>query len=483
VALGLLELARYVFFANWIFELSATMAAIVTVVALGYAGGRQSSDGRSTGFMRVLPVIFAASFAWMCAGSLISWHDALEWIASSPTTATVMILSIALCALGLRDGTEAGAHDFRIGWLDYSAIAILIVLSLRTAPLAVIEHWSSLVVPIDSISRKSPVAFWLLQSAALAVVAMLMYVGLRHVGSKWVAIPLSLIVTAATLFFVPLSGDKLAAVQAIPSYGPLRLVWCFILVWFIGRFYFIPAEQQQTRRFVFIGTSIWLAAVLWSTESAGYATAIWVASLTVFTAQRVVTWRDLQLSRGDTARRVVQILATPAVALAAVVIVVTIVYFMVLKTMPNWDTYLQNAPESPRAPDPTGPVWYMLIVFGALSIIAAMTLGNGWTDARMVPLAGLWTGFWAVSHFFVVTNEPARAFALVPLSLFMVAIAIRLMRSHRSHRWHRVVIAGLVPAFAMPVAIVLGHGRLVSEISRPQVLPPRITLQSPMPDK
>jgi hypothetical protein len=476
VALGLLELARYVFFANWIFELSATMAAIVTVVALGYAGSRQSSDGRGTGFLRVVPVIFSAAFAWMCAGSLISWHDALEWIASSPITATVMILSIALCAFGLRSGTEAGAHDFRIGWLDYSAIAFLTLLSFRTAPLAGIDAWSSLIVPLASISRKSAPSFWLLQSAVLAVVATVMYLGLRNIGSKWVAVPFSLIVTAATLFFVPLSGERLAAVQTIPSSGPLRVVWCFILVWFIGRSYFISGEQQQTRRFVFIGTSIWLGAVLWSTESAGYATAIWAGSLAVFTAQRTVAWRDKRLSRGDTIRRVVQILATPAVALAAVVIVITAAYFLLLETVPNWSSYLQSAPSSPAAPDPTGPVWYLLIVFGALSIVGAMMLGNDWMDARVVPLAGVWTGFWAVSRFFVITNEPARVWALIPLSLFMVALAIRLMRSHRSHRWHRIVIAGLVPAFAMPVAIVLGHGRLMSEITRPQVLPSRITL-------
>jgi hypothetical protein len=115
VAAGLIELVRYMVFANWIFELTAALAAILTIVALGYADGGEG-DRRGSGSVRVLLILFAAAFAWMCAASLISWRDALQWIASSPVSATVLLAAIALTAVGLRDGTGR-ICPLRMAWL------------------------------------------------------------------------------------------------------------------------------------------------------------------------------------------------------------------------------------------------------------------------------------------------------------------------------------------------------------------------------
>jgi hypothetical protein len=116
-------------------------------------------------------------------------------------------------------------------------------------------------------------------------------------------------------------------------------------------------------------------------------------------------------------------------------------------------------------------------------MIAAMILSRDPRDARLVPLAGLWAGFWAVGKFFIANPESIRVAALVPLVLFMLANSIRLMRrSDRTHRWHRVVVAALVPAFAMPIAIAFGHARLAAEMTRPQVSPFGIRAEAAPPD-
>jgi hypothetical protein len=182
-----------------------------------------------------------------------------------------------------------------------------------------------------------------------------------------------------------------------------------------------------------------------------YATAIWLASLAVFTVQRAISWREAGLSKGDVTRRVAQILATPTVALAAVVILITVAHLTQYGVTPDWTSYLRRTPAAVLPLDTTGSVWYLVLLFALLSMIAVLTFAHDPMDSRLVPLAGLWAGFWAVAGFFVATNEPVRAAALVPLLLFILAIALRLMRSDRTHRWHRIVVAALVPAFAIPI--------------------------------
>jgi hypothetical protein len=103
--------------------------------------------------------------------------------------------------------------------------------------------------------------------------------------------------------------------------------------------------------------------VLWSVESAGYATAIWIASLSVYAIQRAILWRELQLSNTEGVKRISQIIVTPMVALAAVVIVVTALYFGLFKVMPEWSIYLQGARVPAVSSDPTGPEWYLLLLF------------------------------------------------------------------------------------------------------------------------
>jgi hypothetical protein len=415
----------------------------------------------------------------MCAGSLISWNDALEWIASTPATAIIMMISVALSAFALRESAEFAGDERRLQWWDYAAIGALVIFSFRTAPIARLDQWASLLIPLDDLSQTSATSFWLLQSATLAIVAALMYLAFRHLGSKWLGPPFALIVTFATLFFIPRNANELLAIQMLPSWGPLRFVWCFVLIAFIASFYFLPPERQTAREFVFVGTTMWLGSVVWSAESAGYCTVVWLASLAVFTAQRAFAWRKAQLPSRETLRRIAQILLTPAFALAAIVIVVTAAHLALFQSLPDWSSYSRPGYVTGQASDPTGTGWYLILLFALLSIIGAVTLSHDPQDARLIPLAGLWAGFWAVGNFFVATNEPIRAAALVALVLFMLAIAVRLMRSDRTHRWHRVVVAALVAAFAMPIATVIGHSQFKAEVTRPQVSPFAIKVESP----
>ncbi len=113
VLAAIVELVRYMLNSDWLFILSATMAAIVTVVALGYTG-QSNGRSRSGGLPKMIPLLLVSAFGWMCAGTLVSWGDALQWIASSPRTAVIVVVVIGLTAFALRADRVGDADRFQL---------------------------------------------------------------------------------------------------------------------------------------------------------------------------------------------------------------------------------------------------------------------------------------------------------------------------------------------------------------------------------
>ncbi|MFN2601803.1 MAG: hypothetical protein ABR582_03480 [Gemmatimonadaceae bacterium] len=511
VILAVLELGYYALYANWIFLLSAVMGSIVTVVALDYVRSSASQSSRGRGLARMLPVLLAAAFAWMCAGSLVSWGDALSWIATSPRTALVLIASIALSAFALRELPELAPRKERFDWLDVVAIALLAVFSFRTFPMVEFYHWGFYVGPIEQLRQggrllwdtpsqygflsiliptvlpgSAWVAFWFYQSVVFAVVAGLMYNALRKITSRWIGAAFAFAVTLTTLFFRPRDETLILPAQMTPSGGPVRFFWSFVLLAFIAGFFFRSSERQRPRDFVVGGTLIWLASILWSAEGAVYCSAIWFLAFAVFLLQRVAQWRELGLSSRDVARRVMQFIAVPAVGLSLTVAALAFVYLLFFQVTPDWRGYIEYVLLYSRGGfgalpvDPSGPVWFLLLIFFVISTIAGMFLVEDARDPRLVPLAALWGCAWSVESYFVGRSHPVNALSLLPILLFAVAIAIRIVRSDRSHRWQRLVFAALVPGFAMPIALTLGHANFAAEVKETQLPLSRFTEQLPL---
>jgi hypothetical protein len=510
VCAALVELGFYALFANWIFILSATMAAVLTVVALGYTGQSEGQKGRYRGLPRVLPLLFAAAFGWMCAGGLVSWSDALEWISGSPRTALTVIAATALSAFALRGAPDLSPREQRLRWPDFLALAILVVFSFRTFPMVEFYHWGFYVGPIEQLRQggrllwdtpsqygflsilipaalpaSAWVSFWFYQSAIFAIVAALMYVTFRRLGSRWTGALFAFAVTFTTLFFRPRDETLILPAQMTPSGGPVRFLWSFLLLAFIAGHYFRPAEKQRSRDFVFGGTAIWLASVLWSAEGAIYCSAIWFCSFAVLLAQRAVEWRDTGVPARNILRRAAQWIAVPLVALAVTVVLVLLGYLLLFHMSPDWRGYVEYVVLYSRGGfgalpvDPSGSVWYLMLLFLIISTMAAMYLTRDARNPRLVALAGLWGGAWSVGSYFVGRSHPVNALSLVPLLLYSTAIGLSLLSTDRSRHWHRLVVTALVPAFAMPIALTLGHAGFAAEVTQRQLQLSRFTEQVP----
>lgn len=513
IALALIELAIYSVGANWIFLATAVLASVVTIAGLGLAKSRWrgSATERSGAVLRLLPLNIAGAFGWMCAASIISWGDAIAWISSSPRTLISLVAATALTVAALRLSREEGSYGRGwLRWWDYPVIAVLVVFSFRTYPIIEFYHWGFYIGPIEQLRQgglllwdtpsqygflsilmptalpgSSWLSFWFFQSAIFAVTSILMYWAFRRLGSQWIHGLFSFAITFTTLFFRPRDQLLILPAQMTPSGGPVRFIWCFALVAFIARYYFGPPESVARRHFALGGTVIWLASILWSAEAAIYCSAIWFSAYAVFLIQEASSWREEGIRKLDLGRRLAsRALVLPA-AFAGVIVLVVFIYRLFTGVAPDLRGYIEYALLYSRGGfgalpvDPSGSVWYLLLLFLTISTIAGMYLSIDLRDPRLVVLAALWGGAWSVGSYFVGRSAPVNALSLLPFLLYSMAIGLRLLNRDRPRRWHCVVSVALVPAFVMPIVLTVGHAGFPAAMAERQLSPSRITEQIP----
>lgn len=513
VAGALIELVLYVFTANWLFLLTALIASTMTFAPLGYAKPRRERARTGAGWtlVRIAPLVIVGSFGWMCAAGIVSWGDSLGWLAASVRTLVALVAVTALTIVALPPSLEETTSSRRwLRWWDYLALVLLVAFGFRTFPMVELYHWGFYVGPIEQLRQggrllwdtpsqygflsiliptvlpgSAWVSFWFYQSLIFAIVAVLMYVGIRRLGARWTNGLFAFAVTFTALFFRPRDQSLILPAQMTPSGGPVRFLWCFVLLTFVADHYFGPAEKRTARRFAVGGTIIWLASVIWSVEGAIYCSAIWFSAYAVFLAQQALDWRDAGMRARDIARRLAAMALMPLAGLAAIVVLMMLIYRLFIGVSPDWHGYLEYAVLYSRGgfgalpADPTGSVWYLLLLFLAISTIAGMYLSLDHRDPRLVVLAGVWGGAWSVGSYFVGRSHPVNALSLIPLLLLSTAIGLRMLSTDRSRRWHRLVITALVPAFAMPMALTLGHTGFPAEVTLRQLPLSRFTEQVP----
>jgi hypothetical protein len=510
VAAAMVELLSYARNSNWIFLVSAVLAAVVTRIALGYngRGGPGFRWDRGLGSVRLLPFLVTGTFAWMCAGSLISWNDALAWLSGSPTTAIILLAAVAITAFALRGVIDASPEPLR-PW-DYLAIAALALFAFRTYPVVEFYHWGFYVGPIEQLHQGGRLlwdtpsqygflsiiiptllpggawlAFWFYQSVIFAIVAALMYNAFRRVGTGWVTPVFAFLVTLTTLYFRPRDDALILPAQMTPSGGPVRFLWCFVLLAFIAAHFGNTVATRKPRDFAVWGTLIWLASIVWSAEGAIYCTAIWLASYTVFLGQQAAAWREQEVPTSTIARRLARYGAFPLVGIIGIVAIVVLAYFAIVGMLPDWRGYLEYIVLYSRGGfgalpvDHSGSVWYLMLLFVAITTVTGMFFAANVGDPRLVLLAGIWGGAWSVGSYFVGRSHPVNVLSLTPFLLFSVALIVPLLKSERHRRWHRLIFVALVPAFAMPITLTLGHANFRAAITERQLPLGRFTEQLP----
>lgn len=513
------ESAVYVAGSQWQAIGAAALLSLATVASVARVDDRNDSQSAmhpdTLGW--IVPILVGTS-AWMSAGSLVSWSDATRWFLASPERFAVFVLAFAVSVLAMRAifHSSAKPSSGRVAKVfTLLGLVLLLALSFRTNPVLEFYHWAFYVGPMQELRQggwllwDAPAqygvlsiliptlfpgnawqSFHLFQALCNAVVALLMFWALGGTGSSTTRIILATALTATTLFFRPREGPLLLAAQMTPSGGPVRFIWPFAMLAFVFRYYrkatksggrADPAES----RFEIFGNLIWLGSVCWSVEAAIYCSAVWFPAYLVFLMQRVSRELRSGRSRSGVIRLVLRSVSLPIGGLVLIVGAVSMLYRFTLDHFPDWMAYFEYAllysgGFHSLPIDPSGSVWYLLIIFLAISTAAVIYVFREPVHPRVIVLAGAWGGVWAISSYFVSRSHPANLLSIATFLVLAAAITVRVVADQPPESWHGLIRVAILPMFVTPVALTLGHPSFVHEITTPQLSYSSFTEQIPL---
>jgi hypothetical protein len=497
----------------------AAIALVPAIVTALMAPGayRIVSERPLHGIVPLVVIGLVALIAWMCAGGLVYWARATTWFLSSPVRLIAIVVATVVAITGLPrfgESVEVKAAPgvaFRIA--SAFVLLLLIVFSFRTNPMVEFYHWSFWVGPIEQLRqggwllRDTPsqygflsilipaalpgsawISFWYYQAAIYAIVAVLMFIIFRRLRGGVGNLFLSILVVFTTLFFRPRSATLILPAQMTPSGGPVRFLWCFVLLgWLLLVFREAKGRRDAGAGFPLVGHIIWICSIAWSFEAAIYSSAIWFSAFTVYLMQRGADERKEGKSAGAVAAGIVRSVLVPVLFLAGLYLLVWGIYEAALGVAPDLEGYTEFGLLYSRGfgslpIDTHGAIWYLLLVFFIASTVVVQFLVDDWRDFRLVVAAGVWGGIWSLSSYFVSRSHPVNLLSITPALLFAVAVLMIVLRHSARRPWHGYVRAATVPVLAIPIAMTLGHPALSADLSTDQLAPHRFTQQIPFMD-
>jgi hypothetical protein len=352
---------------------------------------------------RFLALAFGASV--LVAGVLFGPPRASRWWA-------VDVLAVALIALAsaradyLFDSTAVhhwsaylGAADVvrHGGWLlwdtpsQYGFLSTLVIAALPFGDL-----WQG---------------FFVLNVVLLAVSGAVLFVLLRSWGGPGNAV-LALVVVLAALLWLP--GWR--GILVTPSVGPLRFLWCQLLLAVLW-----AHARRPSRRLLLAGTGLWVVGCLWSAESLVYCSLAWLP------AYAWLAWR------GEARAWV------PVVAFGTAATAITSWYVARLGHPPDPGSFTEYLVGFHRfytsQVSVDGPVWVLFIVL-------ALCGTAFWFDASPLTLA-LGATTWGVTSYFVGNCNDVTATNLFAILTTVLAILGDVARRRTGEPWSVVVRLGI----------------------------------------
>lgn len=491
-------------------------AALTVGIALWR--GRKPDTIRLPRVGELVILVVAAAASWMAAGALVSWTGSARWFLGSAARLLVIAVMVLLARFGLGDpetSPEIGVSRKTAAIKASEALAMiaLIALSFRSYPVLELYHWQAYVGPMEGVRQGGlllwdvasqygllPIlipavlpgngwqSFYLFQGLMNAAAAALLFVTIRCLAPGWANLALAFLVTSTTLFFRPRSASLILAGQMTPSGGPVRFIWAFVMLAFVTRFAVRSREgKARDRSFVVWSSAIWLLSLLWSVEAAVYCSAIWFPALAVHLTQSLTNARQKGLERTALIRRIAIPFLVPLGLLAVTAAVITLWYRAAFGFGPDWMGYFEYAllysgGFGALPIDPSGGVWFLLLILFAVMTAIVATAHNDAKDSRLVALAGAWGGCWAIASYFVSRSHPANLLSITPFLLLAAAIMLRLVKP-ATPIVRRAIFVAMIPIFAVPTALTLGHPGFLSNIRAPQLAYSSFTAQIPLMER
>lgn len=411
---------------------------------------------------------------------LPNWAVTIRMFWRWPLT-SMFSLTLAVCAGMLIVNTFAKrARATRtVIWLDALPYLLFAALALRTdslvAPINAL-HWDYVLGPIRAlrdggwllwdvpsqygflsvlIPAVLPVhpaanAFYYFQAAALFAAAAVLYRTLYAslAVQRWLA---CLIVVVFFFFADPL----LIGPAPYPSMSAVRFLWCYVLVAIAVSNFLGP--KPSIERFARWSTGVWIVALLWSAESAIYATVIFFTPLLL----SILRSRRDELSLRTTSA--ITLFGLPIVCALATFALVDLIYLVRIGHEADWGMYIayirSYGSGFGEVPIPFyGPVVYIcLILFSGAAVFTALRKRG--FEAPAYAAATAFSLVWIVSSYYL-----GRAFPVVITALFPLLIlgAFSIIRAGGSLDKRPIAPVLVLPLVALSLASVLWNANVPS---------------------
>lgn len=477
--LGLLTLLGFAFskfaflFGQW--NLLLTIGACLFIIPILTLFLRQTNRTRigysSSALVAGLP---ALGMTWALL-TLPNWASVAQSFASRQLfmsgciTLALSIATIVCC--NLADNMRSNQRSAKLPVLAWVPYAIFAIFAFRIDTLFVgtgESHWEYFVGPIRTVRaggwllwdvpsqygflnilvaalmpfRSSWNAFYVFQALILFTSASLFYRAFQSLLRGGRIISCAIVIAS---FF--LADPDLIGPSPYPSSSAVRFVWCYVLLYMAIRNFM--GDQPSISRFAAYASPAWVAGVLWSAESAVYATTIFWAPIILSGFLNWLSNGGGRIARGHLLR----LLGIPLSLLTFTLLGIAVVHLLSIGHMPDVRMHFQYATAygagfGSYPISLNGPIWvFALILFiGGSAMRAALqrdiTLENP-TGAVIAAVACVWV---------IATYYAGRAFssnvtAVLPLLCLASATMIRATASVNQAQLGQISAA--IPLFAL----------------------------------
>ena len=405
-------------------------------------------------------------------------------------------LCVQITSQSVPQAFDQGTRAWFSYLLDLMPYAVILMFALRADSLFVEGselHWEYFVGPVRTVRsggwllwdtpsqygflnillaaliplRSAWDCFYLFQAATLFVAASLFYRFLHHYSRAGRAVSLTLVVTGVFLAYPILIGPA-----PFPSSSAVRFLWCYVLLYFAASIFLRPDPSMRT--FVRRGTILWLAAVLWSAESAIYATSIFFAPIFLQLVLRFLSDGPVILIK----RENWSLIALPLSMLALVLLGISAFYFAKIGHAPDFEmfwmygfAYASGFGSIPINWD--GPIWVFVLVFFAATAGLRVALTDRLAaEGPAGALVGVMACVWATASYYVGRAVPNNVVALFPLICFILAVTLRATAS--SNRISLGAVAVALPIFSLAMAAPVWNEQLFGVVKGLRPYPQKV---------
>lgn len=410
-----------------------------------------------------LAVLFATGSLALLPNSITMVRMFWRW----PLASTVcLVVGLCVTALALDACREPARHSRARRWAVLLPYAVFALLAIRCdsliAPINTL-HWEYVLGPMRALRDGGwllwdvpsqygflnvlipafiplhPVmeAFYAFQALVLFVASAVLYRTLcAALRLPWVVAALVVVV------FFYLADPLLIGPSPYPSMSSVRFLWSYILLAVAANNFL--GERPSIDRFVRTATPAWIVALLWSAESAIYATVIFFTPVLISILRR----RQDPLSLRETPA--VKLVGLPIVLAAAAFWLVDVYYIARLGHSPDWSMYVMYILSYGSGFGEIfiplyGPIGVVLLVLaaGAASFAALRRKGM---EAPAYAAATAFSLIWIVTTYYVGRAFPVVVSMLTPLIIFA---AFTIFRANAGNVRSPLVAAIIAPLLAL----------------------------------